>query len=59
MPKKQRKNKKPSQVWKKYKIDDKVNRAKTCPRCGPGVFMAMHKNRYYCGKCYYTIFNKD
>merc|ERR1711881_614611 len=43
-------------VLKFYKVDsnDKVQRLrKECPHelCGPGVFMAMHFNRYYCGKC--------
>merc|ERR1719234_2287763 len=43
-------------VLKFYKVDgdDKVQRLrKECPNqtCGPGVFMAMHFNRYYCGKC--------
>lgn len=28
---------------------------KNCPRCGPGVFMASHKNRDYCGRCGYTV----
>jgi len=27
---------------------------KSCPRCGPGVFMAIHSNRVACGKCGYT-----
>lgn len=27
---------------------------KTCPKCGPGVFMADHKDRWTCGKCKYT-----
>ena len=31
---------------------------KTCPKCGPGVFMAEHKNRSHCGKCGFTEFNK-
>ena len=26
----------------------------TCPKCGPGSFMAIHKNRTHCGKCGYT-----
>ncbi len=26
----------------------------TCPKCGPGFFMALHKNRTSCGKCGYT-----
>eukprot|EP00439_Symbiodinium_sp_Y106_P040709 s1486_g5.t1 len=42
-------------VLKFYKVDsnDKVTRLRReCPHetCGPGVFMAMHFNRYYCGK---------
>lgn len=35
---------------------------KECPNemCGPGVFMAMHYNRYYCGKCALTyVIKKD
>ncbi|NQE05843.1 30S ribosomal protein S27ae [ANME-1 cluster archaeon GoMg1] len=31
---------------------------KTCPRCGAGVFLAEHKDRYACGKCGYTEFIK-
>lgn len=27
---------------------------KSCPKCGPGVFMANHKDRLSCGKCGYT-----
>ncbi|KAL3137130.1 Ubiquitin-40S ribosomal protein S27a [Trebouxia sp. C0010 RCD-2024] len=43
-------------VLKFYKVDDsgKVQRLrKTCPapECGPGIFMATHFNRVYCGKC--------
>ena len=29
---------------------------KICPRCGDGTFLAKHKDRQYCGKCGYTIF---
>jgi small subunit ribosomal protein S27Ae len=29
---------------------------KMCPRCGAGVFLAQHKDRYSCGKCGYTEF---
>ena len=25
-----------------------------CPKCGPGVFMAQHKDRNQCGRCGYT-----
>jgi len=41
----------------KYKIEgDKVTRKKTCPKCGPGVFMADHEKRRHCGKCNFTEF---
>lgn len=34
---------------------DKVERKNpTCPKCGPGVFLAVHKNRKTCGKCGYS-----
>jgi ubiquitin-small subunit ribosomal protein S27Ae len=37
----------------------KVTTAKKyCPRCGPGVMMADHKDRVACGKCGYTEFKK-
>lgn len=42
-------------VLKFYKVDDsgKVQRLrKVCPQCGPGIFMATHFNRVYCGKCH-------
>eukprot|EP00401_Gymnodinium_catenatum_P069693 CAMPEP_0117493232 /NCGR_PEP_ID=MMETSP0784-20121206/18992_1 /TAXON_ID=39447 /ORGANISM="" /LENGTH=155 /DNA_ID=CAMNT_0005288079 /DNA_START=98 /DNA_END=565 /DNA_ORIENTATION=+ len=50
-------------VLKFYKVDsnDKVTRLRReCPNeiCGPGVFMAMHFNRYYCGKCHLTYLIK-
>ncbi|PXF52526.1 MAG: 30S ribosomal protein S27ae [Candidatus Methanophagaceae archaeon] len=31
---------------------------RTCPRCGAGVFLAEHEDRYSCGKCGYTEFRK-
>jgi ubiquitin-small subunit ribosomal protein S27Ae len=41
-----------------FKIEgDRINRfRKYCPKCGPGVFLAEHKNRFSCGKCGYTEF---
>ncbi len=27
-----------------------------CPKCGDGVFLAQHKDRYSCGNCGYTEF---
>lgn len=35
-----------------------VAQRKYCPRCGPGVFMAQHKDRLSCGKCGYTEFTE-
>jgi small subunit ribosomal protein S27Ae len=29
-----------------------------CPRCGMGVFMAEHVDRFHCGRCSYTEFKK-
>jgi small subunit ribosomal protein S27Ae len=48
-------------ISKFYKItDNKVERARReCPRCGKGVFMAVHKDRLTCGKCSYTEFQKE
>jgi small subunit ribosomal protein S27Ae len=55
MPKKQKKPKKPNQVWKIYeKKGEAVERKnKTCPKCGPGYYMAKHKDRVTCGHCNY------
>ncbi len=51
------KNKPTSKKYTKYKIEgDKITRAKTCPRCGPGVFLMVSQGRSYCGKCHYTEF---
>lgn len=43
-----------------YKVDgEKLERTKKiCVKCGSGVFMAEHKNRFSCGSCGYTIFKK-
>tara|TARA_B100001250_G_scaffold263232_1_gene226827 strand:- start:1907 stop:2062 length:156 start_codon:yes stop_codon:yes gene_type:complete len=44
-----------------YEISDgKITRKRQfCPEddCGPGVFLAVHKDRVSCGKCGYTKFN--
>ncbi|MBU0456995.1 MAG: 30S ribosomal protein S27ae [Nanoarchaeota archaeon] len=29
-----------------------------CPKCGPGMFMAKHKDRIVCGKCSYVEYSK-
>lgn len=43
-----------------FKLEgDKIARTKKhCPKCGPGVFLAEHKDRVSCGKCGYTEFIK-
>lgn len=55
--KKPHKNQPVSKKYAKYKIEgDKVTRARTCPRCGPGIFLMTAKDRVYCGKCHYSEF---
>merc|ERR1712110_1016911 len=50
----------PLATLKYYKIDSqgKIMRLRQeCkhPMCGPGVFMANHFDRHYCGKCFVTF----
>jgi ubiquitin-small subunit ribosomal protein S27Ae len=33
-----------------------TRKKKACPKCGPGVFLAEHKDRVSCGNCGYTEF---
>lgn len=55
--KKKPKNKPTSKKYKKYTIQgDKIIREKTCPRCGPGIFLLKSQGRLYCGKCHYSEF---
>lgn len=57
--KKPHKNKPTSKKYTKYTIEgDTVKRnAKSCPRCGPGIFLMQAKDRTYCGKCHYSEFS--
>ncbi|OGS49451.1 MAG: 30S ribosomal protein S27ae [Euryarchaeota archaeon RBG_16_68_13] len=43
-----------------YKVEgERLTRARAnCPKCGPGVFLATHKDRTSCGRCGYTEFSK-
>lgn len=43
-----------------YKMegDKAVLGKRFCPRCGPGVILAEHKDRVACGRCGYTEFKK-
>jgi ubiquitin-small subunit ribosomal protein S27Ae len=55
--KKPHKNNVSSKRWEKYTIEnDAISKKKQCPRCGPGVFLAVHKDRFFCGKCHYAEF---
>lgn len=54
--KKKRKDHKPSKRWTKY--DAGKAKQRFCPRCGPGIFLAIHKGRLFCGKCHYTEFSR-
>jgi len=51
-----KKTKKPAyKIHNVYNVSgDKIeSKNKTCPKCGSGVFMAKHKDRWTCGKCKY------
>jgi small subunit ribosomal protein S27Ae len=57
--KKKVKNKRPSKIWTKYKINgENIERGQSCPKCESGTFLADHKDRWFCGKCHYTLFKK-
>lgn len=49
------------QVWKLYKLENgkATRKNESCPRCGPGTFLAVHKNRKYCGKCGWSLIQKE
>lgn len=49
------KKKKTSQKWKQYQIESSALKRKNkfCPKCGKGVFLAEHKDRWTCGNCGY------
>lgn len=56
--KKPHKNKPTSKKYSYYSVkgEDVSRIRKYCPRCGPGIFLADHKTRLFCGKCHYTEF---
>ncbi|MBN2423347.1 30S ribosomal protein S27ae [Candidatus Woesearchaeota archaeon] len=47
-------NRKPVKIHTIFEGSKSKN--KSCPKCGLGVFMANHKDRWTCGKCSYTEF---
>jgi len=59
MAKSKNKNKVSSKKYAKYSVEgDKVTSKGSCPKCGPGIFLGVHKDRLYCGKCHYTEMKK-
>ncbi|MEM3341790.1 MAG: 30S ribosomal protein S27ae [Thermoplasmata archaeon] len=46
------------QIHQYYEVTDSgvVRKKPSCPKCGPGTFMATHKDRVHCGRCGYTEF---
>ena len=55
-----KKQKKPKKTSKRYALYDGVKRkSKFCPRCGAGIFLANHKDRYTCGACNYMEKKSD
>jgi small subunit ribosomal protein S27Ae len=50
-------NKPTSKKYSAFKINGAaLTKPRSCPRCGPGILLATHKDRLYCGKCHYTEF---
>jgi small subunit ribosomal protein S27Ae len=58
MPKHKRKPAKSTMKYKKYLISGETltRTGRVCPKCGPAVFMADHKDRFHCGKCGFCEF---
>jgi small subunit ribosomal protein S27Ae len=58
--KKKRKKHPSSKKYKMYSLKgDKLEKRRNCPRCGPGIFLAVRKGRVHCGRCSYTEFTKE
>jgi len=55
-----KKKKKEKGIHSLYEVEaDKVTRLRpVCERCGPGYFMADHRERYTCGHCGFTRYKR-
>jgi len=53
IPEKKQKKKLKSTLYE-IKGDELIRKNKFCVKCGPGVFLAAHKDRLACGKCGYA-----
>jgi len=52
--KEEKKERKPKPVKKKKESKPRpYKKLRNCPKCGPGVRLAEHANRYACGRCGY------
>lgn len=55
MAKKKKAKRKSMKIWKLYEAKGELKRKNPpCPKCGPGFFLGVHKNRNACGRCGYT-----
>jgi ubiquitin-small subunit ribosomal protein S27Ae len=58
--KKQKTKKKSKGLYTLYEMKgNSLNKPKSCPKCGEGIFLGKHKDRFSCGKCKYTEFLKN
>jgi len=50
-----KKKKKSHLIHDRYEVSGGAlkRKNKSCPKCGPGVSLANHKDRWICGKCGY------
>jgi len=56
----EKKEKKSSKCTKYETKGDRLERKSNfCPKCGAGIFMAEHKDRYCCGKCGFTQWKQE
>ena len=54
-----KKQRKPSKSTRKADYyQNGIKNKRECPKCGVGVFMAEHKDRFHCGKCGFSEFKK-
>ncbi|MDD5163884.1 MAG: 30S ribosomal protein S27ae [Candidatus ainarchaeum sp.] len=58
MKKESKKTKKTKQALFEVSGGTLKRKNRYCPKCGPGVFMATHKDRFACGRCGYTEWKK-
>jgi len=54
-------SKKSMKIHEYYEVTESgvIRKKPSCPKCGPGTFMATHEDRVHCGRCGYTEFKKQ